>query len=89
MVILLICSLKLESITQSLVTTSINLFLQAVSNSESPDGTFKIHLLFFYKHQVNSAQPQICLNLNNRPYYYKNNRPIVFQPTSEPQYAWL
>ena len=37
MVILLICSLKLESITRSLVTTSINLFLQAVSNSESPE----------------------------------------------------
>ena len=27
---------------------------------------------FFYnKHQVNSAQPQICLKLNNRPYCYK------------------
>ena len=26
---------------------------------------------FLYKHQVNSAQPQICLNLNNRPYCYK------------------
>ena len=26
---------------------------------------------FFYKHQVNSAQPQICLNVNNRPYCYK------------------
>ena len=35
---------------------------------------------FFYKHQVHSAQPQICLNLNNRPF--------VFQPTSEPQYAY-
>ena len=30
----------------------------------------EIHL-FFNKHQVNLAQPQICLNLNNRPYCYK------------------
>ena len=32
--------------------------------------TSKEHL-FFYKYQVNSAQPQICLNLNNIPYCYK------------------
>ena len=32
---------------------------------------FLMATLFFYKHQVNSAQPQICLNVNNRPYCYK------------------
>ena len=32
---------------------------------------FWIIHIFFYKHQVNSAQSQICLNLNTRPYCYK------------------
>ena len=37
-----------------------------------------VHLFFYYKHQVNSAQPQIRLNLNNRPYCYKTIDLLLF-----------